>query len=346
MADMNLNDLLSNILHTDHKARDIEAAGLDHADIRGTRLTGKTTTASGYTYNDDTGIMTGKRVGTSGTAIGQQLDAYDSFKTMMEEHGGEGTFKKLAESEQKAIAKQAKNVYLDAAKGAELHDAAIAASHEQERKIMEQIGKKVTAERKALEAAVKAAPAADRARIMSEGMENISANQTAAIEKMKEHFGDLREVHLEHKQGLQKIVGEVERQTGINAAEHMSSKAIGAVGSAAAQAEKGMMSASTYEGLSGFGKMKAGIGANWKQAGTMGKFARVAGTGAGAIIGGYGLKDLGQVVGVVSPDQDEQGKEIPADSGKLFKAVAELGAAAGLMYLSLVKGGKAAAITR
>ena len=58
----------------------------------------------------------------------------------------------------------------------------------------------------------------------------------------------------------------------------------------------------------------------------------------GGIIGGYGLKDLGQAVGMVGPDTDEQGKELPTD-GTLLKGLAELGAAAGAVYLAVLKGG-------
>jgi hypothetical protein len=92
------------------------------------------------------------------------------------------------------------------------------------------------------------------------------------------------------------------------------------------------------------GAIEEGTGKITK-AGNMGRFARVAGTGVGAVLGGYGIKDLGQVVGVISPDIDEQGKEIPADSGKLFKAAAELGAGAALVYMSLLKGGHNKAMT-
>ena len=75
--------------------------------------------------------------------------------------------------------------------------------------------------------------------------------------------------------------------------------------------------------------------------GAMGKGMRLAGAGAGAILVGYGLKDLAKSVGLSGPDTDEQGREIPADSSTLVKSVAELGAGAALAYFTLLKGGKA-----
>ncbi|NBO19536.1 MAG: hypothetical protein EBV03_10000, partial [Proteobacteria bacterium] len=60
----------------------------------------------------------------------------------------------------------------------------------------------------------------------------------------------------------------------------------------------------------------------------------------------YGAKDLGQVLGFVSPDVDEQGKEVPVDSGKLIKAAAELGAAGAAVYFTLLKPGKAAGLMK
>ncbi len=75
--------------------------------------------------------------------------------------------------------------------------------------------------------------------------------------------------------------------------------------------------------------------------GAMGKGMRLAGAGAGAILVGYGLKDLAKSVGLSGPDTDEQGREVPADSSTLVKSVAELGAGAALAYFTLLKGGKA-----
>jgi|GEM_PF-6108597 len=114
--------------------------------------------------------------------------------------------------------------------------------------------------------------------------------------------------------------------------------------------------------LGWFGKLKANMGANLgiegaltknsagqieaKAAGTLNKGIKIASTAAGAVLVGYGLKDLGKVVGFVGPDTDEQGKEIPADSGTLIKSIAEVGAGAALAYFSLLKGGRAAGMVK
>lgn len=119
----------------------------------------------------------------------------------------------------------------------------------------------------------------------------------------------------------------------------------------AAAKELGMMTEKAYHDLGFLGKMKARVNANLNVAsideagkvaksGIVGKSMKIGGAALGAVIGGYGLKDLGQVLGVVSPDTDEQGKEVPADTGKLFKAAAELTGAAALVYFTLLQKGK------
>lgn len=125
----------------------------------------------------------------------------------------------------------------------------------------------------------------------------------------------------------------------------------------------GVVGHEAYEGLGWFGKMKANIGANLgisgnltkdaetglitaEKSGLLNKGIKLASAGAGVFLIGSGLKDLGQVVGFVSPDVDEQGKEIPADSGKLIKSIAECGAGGLALYLSVLKGGKAAGMVK
>jgi len=81
-----------------------------------------------------------------------------------------------------------------------------------------------------------------------------------------------------------------------------------------------------------------------KESSIMGKGMKAGGAAAGAVLMGFGLKDLGQATGFVSADVDEQGKEIPADTSKLVKSVAELGAGAALAYFTLIKRGNAAAL--
>lgn len=76
------------------------------------------------------------------------------------------------------------------------------------------------------------------------------------------------------------------------------------------------------------------------------KGIKVLSTGAGVFLIGSGLKDLGKFTGIVSPDVDEQGKEVPADSGTLIKSAVEVGAGAALAYFSLLKGGKAAGMVK
>lgn len=78
----------------------------------------------------------------------------------------------------------------------------------------------------------------------------------------------------------------------------------------------------------------------------LGKSMKVGGAALGVIISGYGLKDLGQVMGIIGADTDEKGQEIPADGGKLFKAAAELAGGAAVTYLTVLKGGKALGLAK
>jgi hypothetical protein len=189
--------------------------------------------------------------------------------------------------------------------------------------------------------------------------ENASAHVT-------EQYGHMAAQHHEAVNGITHTTNAVERATSVSsagAAAAAGSAAAKGAGKAVATAiskeakEMGVMGEKAFGELGWIGKQKAAAKANWNisaieegtgkitKAGGMGRFARVAGTSVGVVLGGHGLKDLGQVVGVVSPDIDEQGKEIPADSGKLFKAAAELGAGAALVYMSLLKGGHGKAKT-
>lgn len=84
--------------------------------------------------------------------------------------------------------------------------------------------------------------------------------------------------------------------------------------------------------------------AAWASKGGWGKAGTVAGTGVGVIVIGKGLKDLGRVVGVISPKVDDEGKEVPVGGGTLVKSLAELGVGVGAIYFSLTKGGKGPAI--
>lgn len=125
-------------------------------------------------------------------------------------------------------------------------------------------------------------------------------------------------------------------------------KSLGAIGEAEHAALGG--------GIKGtFSKMRANAKANWNISkvaengdvvarGTLGKVAKGATVGLGAVVAGYGAKDIGQYIGIISPDTDDQGKEVPADAGKLIKGAAELGGGAALVYASLLRGGAAKGI--
>ena len=144
--------------------------------------------------------------------------------------------------------------------------------------------------------------------------------RSAKLEKeIKGKFKSQIKAHKQVLESTKEMVADAESLTGLKAADHFSAagKSIAAAGGnveakAALKAEKGVIGETAYKELGSFGKMKAGAAANGKQASGFGKVARVGGTAVGAIILGSGLKDLGQLVGVVGPDVDQQGKEVPA----------------------------------
>ena len=105
-------------------------------------------------------------------------------------------------------------------------------------------------------------------------------------------------------------------------------------------AEKGIIGAEAYAAKSFPGKLKAAASANWKNSGTGMKFVRGLGTAAGVIAIGAGVKDMLRGVGILSPKTDETGKEVPAGAGDLVKGVGESAAGLGVVWLSLVMGGK------
>jgi len=87
-----------------------------------------------------------------------------------------------------------------------------------------------------------------------------------------------------------------------------------------------------------FGKESV-MRSTFRDSSTKMKFARVGGITAGVVLVGAGLKEAGRLVGIVSPKQDADGKQLPTGAGTLFKSLAEVGAGAGLLYVSLLKGG-------
>ncbi len=98
--------------------------------------------------------------------------------------------------------------------------------------------------------------------------------------------------------------------------------------------------------LGKYGKFKEATLQAWSHGGIMRRTGAVAGTGVGAIIVGKGLKNLGRFVGMASPEQDETGKDIPADVGTLVKSVAQLAGGGAVAYFALTAGGKGHALSK
>jgi predicted HicB family RNase H-like nuclease len=310
MATLNLQDLIDRIAHNTNNEAKLVADTLAAADISGARVTAKQATANASaSYDEALELFSGKKTGT-GKAISTELEQLKELKKSLEEAGGTGVYKKLAADQQRAIGKQAENVFADAAKGVRHHEEVIELAEKQAGKIKEQIGKRFAAQQKDMIAAIEAKTlsAADKAAEIRQGTDTLLANRTAVIEKVEEHFKDLRGTHEETVKNLKNLVGEIEKETELSSAKHFAKAGATSVESVAAkEAAAGGNIVSRH--------MKA-----FSKAGTGGKIA----SAVGAVVVLDGLRNAAQLAGVLPMGTDEQGQELPRDTGKLIKTAAEL----------------------
>lgn len=291
--------------------------------------------------------FSGRRSGHSN--IAPDLESYQGLKDDIAELTRDGTkvdgLQKFADKQRDEIAKKAKRVFSDLGESSERHNAALEAITARRAKVEEELQKRYTKELDGLTKKLnaKGISAGDAAAIKDK-ITNLRENFSEVKDKVRTHFDDLAEGHREHVVRVKELAADIEKETGVSAAEHMSRKAVAVAGTDVAKAEKGIVGEAAYNAKGFFGKRAAEAGANWKGAGGFGKILRVAGTGVGVIIGLKGLKDVGRFVGIVSPEVGEDGKERPADAGNLIKGVGELGVGAAAAYASLCMGGKGKAI--
>ncbi len=198
------------------------------------------------------------------------------------------------------------------------------------------------------------------------------AAEVAARNTLQTEFKAFKELHNEHgaviaaeRTAISEAAGTKMIGGSATAAREVEAAAGAAVSSGAAAGAKifvnttaaeklGVIGEKAFKDKTWAGKIAANVKANVNVASIekgvvtesklLGKGMKVGGAALGLVIGGYGLKDAGQVVGLIGPDTDEQGKTIPVDGSKIFKAAAELGVAAAATYYTVLKGGKAANI--
>lgn len=178
------------------------------------------------------------------------------------------------------------------------------------------------------------------------GRQTARENLTATEAAIKAHFEPAMTEHAEFLKGTGEIEKQIEKHTGVKAAEHTVSAGKKAVASAAVSAEKavlpnvekGIIGEAEYGGKNFVMKKVAEINANWKQTKGFRKAGVAVGSLVGVGLGAAGVYDGMKALGVVSAGTDEKGNPNPTD-GLGFKAVAELGGAA-LAVVAAAHGGK------
>jgi hypothetical protein len=175
----------------------------------------------------------------------------------------------------------------------------------------------------------------------------------AAVAKEKEQLEELRKnaggMINHHRSEVQKksdiaSKGDVQDVMAAPAKDAAASAKVDAKGVRKPLAATTAMAEHEWSKLGKFGKFKEATAQAWSHGGFMRKTGTVAGTGVGVIIVGKGLKNLGRFVGMASPEQEEVGKDIPADVGTLVKSVAQLAGGGAVAYFSLTAGGKGHAL--
>jgi hypothetical protein len=85
-------------------------------------------------------------------------------------------------------------------------------------------------------------------------------------------------------------------------------------------------------------KLVGRVSGNLEGRGIAMKTAKVGGAALGGIVTAYGVKDIGQYLGFIAPNQDEQGREIKPDTGQLLKGLGEVGLGMLTVHQLLLKG--------
>lgn len=216
---MNLQDILNKIVHTNDHSVDLQNA--DVSSITGDRLAGKSAHAKGIAHmNDGSGIFTGKRTGA--VDLDTRFEAISDYRKALDEAGGNGVYKRLADKAKRDLEKHGRNALRDATQGIEKINEVVALSHKQEDKAIKDILKKFERESRVLRDEIQRGglSAEEAARALKEGTEYLSVNRKAALDAVREHFTNFRDDHKDLLEGLKTVIGDVEKETGLKAAEH------------------------------------------------------------------------------------------------------------------------------
>jgi len=260
MADtFTIKELLDKIQHKHDHSESILNGEL-HGDASGSRLKNKFSRGESYANLKD-GLFKGSKNRIAVDLVGE-IDSLKELKETLDEAGGTGAFKRLAEGKQKELSKLAKNAYRDIGRSVTEYDAAVAASFDQEAKLIKQIDRDAETKVKALASQLKNASSDE----IREATSKLATNKKAATDLVREHFKDFRQQTKDVVDDLKEISGDLEKETGISAAEHMKAGAavVEKEGSALSTLEKagakeGSVFKRAIENIKG-GSVKASIG--------------------------------------------------------------------------------------
>jgi hypothetical protein len=264
------------------------------------------------------------------TGFERDAKRLEEYKARAADYKGKGldatTLEKMATDQEKALQKNAAAAHK--ALGTTIEHHANAVTHlEAERAAIEK--KLAEAHSKALSDLNKEIPHLKEKEV-TRRLETLNHNHDALREEVGKRFDGAIEHHKTKLEGLGEQVGKVKDATKVEASEHMSEKALAAIGG------KGGAGATKWYS---FKNREFSLG---KGAGQKVLHAAGAAVGLGAIW--VGAKNIARGTGM-STQKDEQGNEVKAGVGTLILGVGELAGGA-LLTMNMLTRGKGAALAR
>jgi hypothetical protein len=245
-----------------------------------------------------------------------KIESYTSFNDTISDLKKDGidvkSLEKMAGKEKDVIAKEGKQIFGKLGKATEAHGKAIEAIKVDQTKTIEALNKDFGKKLKDLQ---KTATRAN-ADTVREQIEVLRDNHQEVLSHVNSHFEKLTDPHTNALGEIKSLSADIEKATGLNAAEHMKPRAVALVGSDAAKASKGIVGDAKYAEKGMMGRAAADVKANWGK--SFGGKAKVT-------VGAIGVVDgVRRVIGATfgSKDPDKQGD---SKAGQLVVGLGEIG---------------------
>jgi hypothetical protein len=265
---LNLKDLKSKLTHTEAH----EAIGPIADSVAG-RASSRGKRASELVSFDKDGKVAIR--GAEPSDISIRIDDLKELEEDIAEFKKDGinarSMERMLEKDRSAISKEGKKILSNLGRGHDYHTDAINAYTKEESRVLEALQKDFTKKRAAL---TRTKPATEAARLeLREQINNLKDNHELVKDSVRDHFDNLREVHTDALHDINGVVKDIEKTTGLSAAEHMKTKSmLGATeGASKGLAPAGRMTETAYKDLGVFSKAATDIKANWEHGGAGGK---------------------------------------------------------------------------